>query len=371
MCFLSAAKSYTALLAFVGAIGSLYAQTGDTGAIQQKLTSRIRLTTVTKDRGDIVAAGDIVQIHKPGLMMYSVASPMPPSNTYSQKHRKIGQGWGGFGKDMMITMAAPGSGTATDYPHRPIPPEEKCWVTSIQVQRDGVLLQLYSDPYDGVRYYANLKIPFENKKSLPTADGAAQMVNDVLTVLPAESSGAAGQAADDGSGFAPAGSGQADPIPTLAGSYFLKQTGAQLVLEPDGSFALIASNGNRSPGQYSVSGNTLSLTYKATGRSSMYTIRGADLVADTGLAFVRQGGAVADNPPPQQPSPTMQPIAPPPPPADAAPNPPPTVSLGQTMDQVTAIMGQPKSLARAGGKVIFTYPDLKVTFLNGKVSDVQ
>jgi hypothetical protein len=76
-----------------------------------------------------------------------------------------------------------------------------------------------------------------------------------------------------------------------------------------------------------------------------------------------------------QPAPAQQAIAapppPPPPPTDAPPPVPPTVSLGQTMDQVTAVMGQPRSVAKAGTKTIFSYPGLKVIFVNGKVSDVQ
>jgi hypothetical protein len=61
-------------------------------------------------------------------------------------------------------------------------------------------------------------------------------------------------------------------------------------------------------------------------------------------------------------------IAPPPPPADA---PPPTIALGQTMDQVTAGFGQPLKVAKLGAKVIFYYKDMKVTFTNGKVSNVE
>jgi hypothetical protein len=48
-----------------------------------------------------------------------------------------------------------------------------------------------------------------------------------------------------------------------------------------------------------------------------------------------------------------------------------TVALGQTPDQVTAIMGAPKRIVDLGSKKIYTYPDMKIIFLNGKVSDVQ
>ena len=55
-------------------------------------------------------------------------------------------------------------------------------------------------------------------------------------------------------------------------------------------------------------------------------------------------------------------------PSDA---PPPTVALGQTPVQVTAILGQPKQIIDLGAKQIYKYPDMKVVFINGKVSDVQ
>jgi hypothetical protein len=64
----------------------------------------------------------------------------------------------------------------------------------------------------------------------------------------------------------------------------------------------------------------------------------------------------------------MPAIAPPPPPADA---PPPTIAIDQTKDQVTAAFGQPLRVAKLGVKEIFYYKDMKVTFKNGKVIDVE
>jgi hypothetical protein len=254
------------------------AQSGDPAAIQQKLNSQIKLTTITADRSDIVTAGDVVAINKPGLIMYAVAAPLPPANTY--KDGTINQGWGGFGKDLLIGMKSQGGATASDYPHRTFEVGEKCWVTSIQVQQDGVLFQLYSDPYDNVRYYANLKIPFLNKKVVPPVDTATQLVAEVLTVVPpSDDQGAQG--------------GAPPPAPAQAAA----------------------------PAQAPV--------------------------------------------PPPAPPPD---IAPPPPPADA---PPPTIALGQTVDQVTAAFGQPVRMANLGAKKIYYYKDMKVTFTNGKVSNVE
>jgi len=71
---------------------------------------------------------------------------------------------------------------------------------------------------------------------------------------------------------------------------------------------------------------------------------------------------------PAPPDPVIAPIAPPPPPAD---QPPATIEVGQTPDQVTAILGQPQKVAKLAGKEIYFYKNLKVTFKNGKVSDVE
>jgi hypothetical protein len=48
-----------------------------------------------------------------------------------------------------------------------------------------------------------------------------------------------------------------------------------------------------------------------------------------------------------------------------------TIALGQTADQVTAALGNPPRIIDLGAKKIYTYPDMKVIFQNGKVSDVQ
>lgn len=49
----------------------------------------------------------------------------------------------------------------------------------------------------------------------------------------------------------------------------------------------------------------------------------------------------------------------------------PTIAMGQTIDQVTATMGVPQQIVDLGAKKIYKYPDMKVIFMNGQVSDVQ
>jgi hypothetical protein len=50
---------------------------------------------------------------------------------------------------------------------------------------------------------------------------------------------------------------------------------------------------------------------------------------------------------------------------------PATVQLGMTTDQVETALGKPDKIFNVGTKQIYVYKDVKVTFLNGKVSDVQ
>src|SRR5208282_3505601 len=55
----------------------------------------------------------------------------------------------------------------------------------------------------------------------------------------------------------------------------------------------------------------------------------------------------------------------------APPPEPQQIEKGQTPDQVKAALGQPDKIVNLGSKQIYVYKDLKVTFINGKVSDVQ
>ena len=64
-----------------------------------------------------------------------------------------------------------------------------------------------------------------------------------------------------------------------------------------------------------------------------------------------------------QPAPTSPGISPPP----AAG----TIQLGQTIDQVTAILGPPNVVVDLGAKKMYVYQGLKITFTAGRVTDVQ
>ncbi len=61
-----------------------------------------------------------------------------------------------------------------------------------------------------------------------------------------------------------------------------------------------------------------------------------------------------------------------PPPAPATPGSSTvTIALGQSLDDVVAHLGNPKRTVDLGAKKIYIYDDMKITFLNGKVSNVE
>jgi len=50
---------------------------------------------------------------------------------------------------------------------------------------------------------------------------------------------------------------------------------------------------------------------------------------------------------------------------------PPPDLMGKSMAEIEAIMGQPKQVAKGATKTTYIYPQLKIVFVNGKVTDIQ
>jgi hypothetical protein len=50
---------------------------------------------------------------------------------------------------------------------------------------------------------------------------------------------------------------------------------------------------------------------------------------------------------------------------------PVSIEIGQTIDQVTAALGNPQKTVNLGAKKIYVYKDMKITFKDGKVADIQ
>lgn len=253
-------------LVSAAAVAAAQGQSGDQKALlQEKLNSQFKLTKLTADNTDIVTAGSVLVLHKDGLLMCSLDTRVPPTSTY--KNGKVSLG---FGADLAWSLQL--GRNSSEVPQRKFVAGEKFWVTGFTIQEDGVVFKFYSDPYQDVRYYGQLKFPFP-KHVMPPADEELKNIAEVLTVQP-----------------------------------------------------------------------------------------------DDNAAENAPPSAPTQEAPPQQ---ALAPIPPPPPPADAPPPAPKTISLGQTKDMVVAIFGQPTKVAKLGAKEIDYYPDMKVTFLHNKVTDVQ
>jgi hypothetical protein len=231
---------------------SLYGQ-DQKAEIQKRLSSEFKRTRLTADGSDVATAGTVLVLHKDGLLMCSMEAKTPPTNTY--KNGAISMG---FGANMAWTMAlSAASQQPANIPQRKFVTGEKFWVADYVMKDDGVVFKFYSDPFDNVRYYGQLKFPV-SKGAFPSPDNMMKTIAEVVT------------------------------------------------------------------------------NDAAT-----------------------QESAPADSPAPQSQ-------------AGAAPaQAPKTIALGQTKDEVVAILGQPHKMVNLGAKEMYYYPDMKVIFTNGKVSDVQ
>jgi len=66
----------------------------------------------------------------------------------------------------------------------------------------------------------------------------------------------------------------------------------------------------------------------------------------------------------QPPAPTTQPVV-------TQSVSPKSVELGDTADEVQSVMGQPDKIINLGERVIHVYQDMKIIYVDGKVSDVE
>lgn len=91
------------------------------------------------------------------------------------------------------------------------------------------------------------------------------------------------------------------------------------------------------------------------------------LLDDIGEWLADEGetsSAAVESRPAVEPRPVAVPAEPP-----AAAKATSTIKLGQTQEEVTAILGTPEKQVLLGAKTIFVYRDVKVVFVDGKVTD--
>jgi hypothetical protein len=148
--------------------------------LQQTLSGQFALTKIAEESGDIATAGTVVALRKNTFMAYSTASPVAYINKVNKK--------GNISQPFMANVGAGVAGALRSresgnryYPTRRFRAGEKLWIIGLFVQTDGITFRLYSDPFQDIRYYGDLKLPFE-KGSVPTPDEAMKSIAAVLTV---------------------------------------------------------------------------------------------------------------------------------------------------------------------------------------------
>jgi hypothetical protein len=332
------------------------------------------------DTSQIVTAGVIVALKENGLLVYPANRPLAPVSV--PKLGKLTQGFG----DLYKARAADSGGD--EIPSNVLLAGEKVWISSIWLARDSIQVQVVTDPYDDGRYSGTIKFLIP-KDTVPTPEDAIKAISEVLEVQPPQDQG--GPPAPVPSAAPPENKADqaAPPAPLIppggqAVSYILTGSNkhGRIDFIPGSFFSYNAPGRVHDSGQGAIHGDTLTLTYRSTGRSASFKIQGGTFVSENGEVWSYLGGGPPLSPAPEaaaapvpEPAPTPAPAAAPAPAAysDIAPPaaPAPTISLGQTTAQVAAVLGDPIRKAVLGAKEIYFYKDMKVTFTKGKVTDVQ
>ncbi len=94
-------------------------------------------------------------------------------------------------------------------------------------------------------------------------------------------------------------------------------------------------------------------------------------VAQAVEAFLAPDAQQPAAPAPTDTTAAAPPSVPPAPPAPPAAQSGPTVTMNMTTDEVVAAMGPPSKIVDLGATKKYIYKDMKITFVNGRVTDVQ
>jgi hypothetical protein len=291
----------------------------DAVAIQDKLLSRFKLTKTTADRTDIVVAGDIVVLHKDGLTMNSTTCTYPFSNVYDNGNLTANSQANNGALAKSVAMSA-----ATSFFKSKIGMGSGGSATASAADAAKASICTTRKFVDGEKFWvtgvtaqrdAIVISIFSDPYSDVRFYGEIRITFPVSTgTVPPSTPTPDGDKAKKGN------QGVATNLPL------------QRVVPPVDDFEkTVAEVITLQPGE----------------------VEGDQAASDAAPA--PDSGAMTD-------------IAPPPPPADV---PPPTIELNQTKEQVIAGFGQPTRIAKLGVKEIYYYKDMKVTFTNGKVSNIQ
>jgi hypothetical protein len=143
-----------------------------------------------------------------------------------------------------------------------------------------------------------------------------------------------------------------DAVASISGMYVLKGKPSNFIeVKPDGTVATQIA-GKAGVGIYKTKGDKIHFEIKK-GPSFTFGLKGNTMVGSTQV-WEKQ---VAETSKTEAPRVATTPV---------------TLRLGMTPEQVEAAQGgQPQKVIDLGSKKIYVYSDMKITFVDGKVSDIQ
>jgi hypothetical protein len=234
--------------------------------LQQTLSGQFVVTKIAQGSGDIATAGTVVVLQKNTFMAYSTACPVAYINRVNKKGNISQPFMANVGAGAAVAMRSGDSGTY--YPTRRFRPGDKLWIIGLLVQKDGITFRLYSDPIQDIRYYGDLKLPFE-KGSVPAADEALKSIAAVLTV----DEGSDGNAHGTPPASEPAQSSTADvgirdqPAPSTPGDSVLQNEGVIKMAKAGLDDSIIIAKIKASRSQFDTAPDTL-IVLKQSGISA-------------------------------------------------------------------------------------------------------
>ena len=263
---------FVGCLAFSGALSRLPGQTPSAG-IEQQLRSQYRIASVGNN-GVVVRAGTVVAVQQDGI----TALPAPgewPCNSYKPGSRM-----------KQSTMCAINYAPAKNNNQtRLLQVGEKAYLTAIQVKPSEVVFKVQTCCGDANDAPFRAAVSFQFPKGYLDSMKLKEIQDAIGQIFLPDASSPA-----QGSDQSQPNPSQGAPQTPLAGLWDVQGTGAQIQLNPDGSFSQHAPDGQERPGHYTVNGDSLILTYIATGRSATFSIRGDTIYVGARLAWVRHGG---------------------------------------------------------------------------------
>jgi hypothetical protein len=166
----------------LSAVSAMAQDADNTADLQKQLRSQFTLTKMSGNRADIVTAGDVLVLHKDGLQMVEVTDGIAIMNVYKGGliSQSSGREWGRMLRDVTRTNEA--GETPRSAQHK-FATGDTFWITAADVNPDGVVLMLVSDPINDIRYYGKLRFPYK-KNAIPPAVEILKTIAEVVTVNP-------------------------------------------------------------------------------------------------------------------------------------------------------------------------------------------